>query len=297
VSRPSGNQVVLNGLGTAKGPAAGESQSVEMSAVIPVLDEFLCLTGPNAYPISDEGTSAPASATIERIGLVRSCARLCSVLYDGEVSPIGLVLEVAPEWPICRATAAVLRLYEVLGEIISRWGFAYTRRTAFTWGERDKYALAPPGFDPLNDPVVNLRAPLYVTPDEYRDLAWVRQEFRAIQALPSDPASLPLVDTRPPRMHLDRATKVVTLDGKKFTINHPGAFEFYAALYDAEFRPVRSETLRALPACKGRLDQLKSNHIPTGLRHTIGSQPGPNGCYWLQLPPTPKAAKKKRNST
>jgi hypothetical protein len=88
----------------------------------------------------------------------------------------------------------------------------------------------------------------------------------------------------PERLTIDPDTFSVTLDGKTDTVNHPGAFHFFKMIADARGQLVSRETLEQAPACKGRVDKLRT-HLPKRLNSLIKSRAGNGGGYWLQLPP------------
>jgi hypothetical protein len=85
-------------------------------------------------------------------------------------------------------------------------------------------------------------------------------------------------------LDLDCATQTVTVKGRAFGIDHPAAFQAFRMIAEAKGSLVSVHAIRQLPGCKGRVDRLLREHLPTDIRSLIRSKKGQGGGYWLQLP-------------
>jgi hypothetical protein len=165
------------------------------------------------------------------------------------------------------------------------------------WAELGMPVLPPAALEISSASALTLEEEADARVEMVEGLAGLAREGLRQLATPS-PATRPAVDQEATRitdeyqealahgaerLTIDPDTFSVTLDGKTYTVEHPGAFHFFKMIADARGQLVSQETLRQAMACKGRLDKLRT-HLPKALNSLIKSRPGNGGGYWLQLP-------------
>jgi hypothetical protein len=103
-----------------------------------------------------------------------------------------------------------------------------------------------------------------------------------------DTSTLSDAEHQPPltgRLHFDRDTSTVTLDGKKFASLDPVAFRILEAIWAIRKEKgtvVSSKELRAFPGLQGKHITRELGKLPGELQAIIKSSPGAG--RWIELP-------------
>jgi hypothetical protein len=111
------------------------------------LGAFLERVGPNAPPGFDRARETESWAAYHQQYVVLTFAGLCECLFDGDAPPLGREFVLRGDGWGDLAVTPLIRVYEVVLQVAARWGFAFTRETAYEWGQARRYSMVPIGVE------------------------------------------------------------------------------------------------------------------------------------------------------